>query len=361
MKLTQICLGLALAGSLLGNSRPAQAAQDFVYVHDRGQPNQVYGYQLSTTGALTAVPGSPFLTSAGPTNAFSFCRGNCQTAAYSSKLKVLYVTGSAGVSALQVGADGTLTEVTGSPFGPTGEYIGVTVFQKGKSVFVYAAEVFSGRLRGFRAAADGALTELPGSPYSSGNTPVAINAAKGKLFAIAQNGAAVNSYKIEKNGSLTRTADTTLPAAGSYTLYLDPKGKTVSVPSNLGAGGVAVFKVTKTGALANTTGSPFLSDVSTTSGLAFGTPFLFGMSNTGATDLQVFKRAASGKLTRLRTQSSGFTGFRSGAVLKTRLVLASDDGNAVRTYSIAKDGTLTVLDTETADLEYVNQVLILRR
>jgi hypothetical protein len=354
--------GLLLLALLLTGTRPALAAQDFVYVHDRGAPNQVYAYQLGRTGSLAPVAGSPFQTSAGNTAA-TVCRGHCQTAAYSSKLKLLFVTGTAGISVMRVGTDGALTEVAGSPFGPTGDYVGISVYQKGRSTWVYASEPFGARLRGFLVGSTGALTEIAGSPFTSGAVPVVVAAVKGKLFTIAQGAQVVASYKIGSTGGLTHLFNTGVGTSGAFTFNVDPTGKTVYVPESVSGNEVLGFKAAASGQLSALPGSPFPSDAATGAGLVFGKPFLFTMafSTTVTTDMQVYRRAGSGTLTKVGTRSSGLAGVRAGAVKTNRLVLASDDGDAVRSYIVGKDGSLTVADTEAAPIGFANAVVIVFR
>jgi hypothetical protein len=236
------------------------------------------------------------------------------------------------------------------------------VLQKGKSTFVYASEVFNSRIRGFKVQTSGALTELPSSPYAAGALPVALASAAGKVFGIQQTAGAITNYRVTGSGALVSAFSTPVGGTNAFTLYTDPKGKTVYVPENTGGNEVLAFKVGKT-SFTPVNGSPFASDVATSSGLVFGTPFLFAMplTNSVGNDLQVYRRSSKGALQKLQVQSSGLQGVRSGAVSKKRLVLASDDSNVVRSYTIGTDGGLTVVDTEAAEITFANQVLILRR
>jgi len=67
----------------------------------------VYGYNVdSATGELTAIPGSPFLINA--TNTFAL--------AFDPSGKFLFVSQPGAISSFQVGQDGALMAVSGSPF-----------------------------------------------------------------------------------------------------------------------------------------------------------------------------------------------------------------------------------------------------
>src|SRR5437016_3327060 len=90
----------------------------FVYAHDTGTPNQVFAFRVNSDGTLDTVSGSPFDTG----NTAGNCRGYCETAAFSQKKKLLFTSGGGGISVSRVASDGSLSAVSGSPFG------GVLVF-----------------------------------------------------------------------------------------------------------------------------------------------------------------------------------------------------------------------------------------
>lgn len=341
----------------------AWSAQKFVFVHDRGAPNQVYSYKLAANGALTEVAGSPFATGAG---ASTDCTGHCQTAIYSAPLRLLFVTGSNGISVLTVSATGALAQVPGSPFGTPGvELIGVAVFRKGRNTYVYASDVFGNRIRGFSLTSTRTLVELPGSPFATGSLPVGLTAVGGFLFGVNQTSATARVFRIGKDGALTLT-DTTpsLPSSTPFNLYTDPAARFLYVPNNRAAPtNIFGFKLNKrTGALTALPGSPFAVTASTASGLIMAGPYVasMGLLTSVGNELQMFRRLGTGVLQPLGIYSSGLVGIRSGAASGKLLVVASDN-DALRTFRIGRNGALTTADTKTPNVTRVNQLLIVTR
>jgi DNA-binding beta-propeller fold protein YncE len=98
----------------------------FAYVtNERG--NNVSAYSIGADGALTPVPGSPFLAGSLPVRV-----------AVDPTAKFAYVTNENGnnVSAYGIGADGALTPVSGSPFLAGKLAVGVAVDPTGKFAYV---------------------------------------------------------------------------------------------------------------------------------------------------------------------------------------------------------------------------------
>jgi 6-phosphogluconolactonase len=99
--------------------------------------------------------------------------------------RFVYVTVTDGILAYQIGSDGALTAVPGSPFplGIAGMFpTSVAVDLLGR--FVYVADVFAGTINGeilsaYQVAPDGSLTPVPGSPFAlfgiSGTPSVAVS------------------------------------------------------------------------------------------------------------------------------------------------------------------------------------------
>ena len=181
----------------------------FLYLGSQETPGKVYGYaQNPETGALIAIPGSPFSISGHnstygvvihPNNQFLYAANvsSRTISVYSINPltgvltavgtpvasgangtnglffhpsgNYLYATNQSGnsISAFSVAGDGTLTAITGSPFATTGatSINGVVVSSDG--MFLYAASMGgSGGVVGFSIdQSTGALTTIPGSPF----------------------------------------------------------------------------------------------------------------------------------------------------------------------------------------------------
>ncbi len=128
--------------------------------------NTVSGYSIdATTGALTPLPGSPFIAGSNP---FSV--------ALDPSSKFLYVANrlSGNISAYEVNAtSGALSQISGSPFTTGSEPDSVTVAPSGK--FVFVSNQLSDNIWVYSIDSEtGALTPINGSPFPSGHSPVAL-------------------------------------------------------------------------------------------------------------------------------------------------------------------------------------------
>jgi hypothetical protein len=114
---------------------------------------------IATNGALSPIPGSPFI---GPGN-------DSNVAVLSPDDSKLFVSsqGSNSVTVFNVAPDGALTLVPGSPFPVPGSLspAGMATDQAGKFLYVAAD---NNEINGFSVASNGALVSLPGSPFSNG-------------------------------------------------------------------------------------------------------------------------------------------------------------------------------------------------
>ena len=335
---TAVFLGLAVL-VIAGLAPRAEAAKPLVvYVHDNGAPNRVYAFTKSKTGQLANVPGSPFSTN----NTATGCGGECQTIAYSSKKKMLFVSGSSGISVFKVAKNGALALTPGSPFGGV-VLLGVAVVKKGKNTYVYGSEFFSDQVRGYLCL-NGQLLELPTSPYPAGNGPDGMNATKkGCLFVANESETTISAYMVQRNGSL-------LPAPGSpvavaaafiYNCHVGPKGKFLYVADG-SVPRIFVFAINKkTCALAAIAGSPFASAVTPGAGLAPSKKQLVAIAFfTSPLAFAVFSRAKTGGLTPLGGAQATVapSGVRNGAVDSKGkcLVVVSSQDDLVISYTVDK-------------------------
>ena len=89
------------------------------------------------------------------------------------------------VSAYSIGANGALTPVPGSPFLARTSPNSVAVDPTGK--FAYVTNVFDNNVSAYSIGANGALTPVPGSPFAAGNAPVSV-AIMAKFAYVADGG-----------------------------------------------------------------------------------------------------------------------------------------------------------------------------
>ena len=187
------------AGTLLFFSDPAS--------------DQIYVYQIGSTGALTAVSGSPFSVPFGPLNLATDGKGRYL---YAVDDEYVNHTG-AEIAAFSISSSGALTAVAGSPFAfpmwqvagePTGNFlIGTTgrsvptVGTDDDNLYVFAINQTTG-----------ALTEVSGSPFATQFSPFTIavqpNTGGNLVFSFGVNDTdtgynPIEGYEISSTGTLT--------------------------------------------------------------------------------------------------------------------------------------------------------------
>ena len=164
MRLRPPCWLAGLAACCL-NAAPVLAQGSFVYTNNNvNGSNSVTGFSVDSTGALTEVPGSPFLTGGDGSGGGFFASDRITIAG-----NFLFASnaGTFDVSVFSIDAgSGGLTLVPGSPF-PTGGYggngIGLAATPAASPNFgscLYAGDSLSGTITSFGVGPDGALTQL---------------------------------------------------------------------------------------------------------------------------------------------------------------------------------------------------------
>jgi 6-phosphogluconolactonase len=239
--------GLAVAGNQ-GSPGP------FLYVADAGK---IDALQVNPgTGALTAVPGSPFTSGTNlyltvdPMNRFVFAADEDSPG---------------GVFAFTIDAStGALTAVPGSPFligsnsNPvqTGQ---IAVDPTGS--FVYVTLPATGQVAGFSInAPSGVLTPIPGSPFAAGMGASAMEVTVREFLYLANTAAnSISGYSInEATGALTPLASSPFTVAGVTAFTIDGYGDVYAS----GANGMEIFYVEPMGEL-TAIGSPVASSAAT--------------------------------------------------------------------------------------------------
>ena len=231
----------------------------FLYVLNQGAsstPNSgsISAFSIDTVrGLLTELSGSPFATQTTPTSL-----------AVSQSSGFLYVAnGTQGsVSAFAIGSDGTLSQLTGSPFstGAGTNVSWVTVDPKGR--FVYAADFANSTIVGFSIQSNGVLSPLGGSPFGAGGTQpsgLSIDATGAFLYVANQGSNSISALSIAGSGSLTPIAGSPFPSGGAQTAYVtvDSTNKFV-YDTNPGSNNIGASSIdANTGALTQLSGAPF--------------------------------------------------------------------------------------------------------
>lgn len=192
-------------------------AGNFAFVNDLTF-GRIFAYQIGSNGALSGVPGSPFAVSGQPSSLviendgkFLFARLN---------------TG--GLAAFAIDPEtGVLSVVPGSPFATNIFPIALAADPTGR--FLYLAAFNGTQIEGFNIdSGTGALTEMASSPFASPvpTDTMAMNSAGTFLYVSPTNYISANStlagFTINpSNGSLTAIAGSPLPAAPDVTGMLD--------------------------------------------------------------------------------------------------------------------------------------------
>jgi len=278
--------------------------QRFIFVGNEGS-NDVSALAVSpTTGALTAVPGSPFpagidpqamtlyagllyVANTGSDNVSvytidangalapvspgpsTFATGKSPTSIVADPYvltyedSIIYVAnhgGSNDISAFRVGT-GVPTPVAGSPFPAGGNPLSLALVDTAGGPFLYSAnpDARNPSISGFSIdPASGALSPLSGSPFP---IPVSHYMASDQTgaYLYVTSGATILGYAINAStGALTALPGFPVTAGtNAYSITIDPTNQFLYV-TNSGAATVSGFKLdASTGALAPMPGSPF--------------------------------------------------------------------------------------------------------
>ena len=122
-------------------------------------------------------------------------------------------TGINGVRVLTINADGSLTEVTGSPY-PTGAGA-KSVLVDSTGSYVYVANSATNTVSAFSLGTGGALTQLAGSPFTTGSSPYGLaedNTGKYLLVACLGGSPDLQQFAIGSGTGLLSPAATASPA-----------------------------------------------------------------------------------------------------------------------------------------------------
>jgi 6-phosphogluconolactonase (cycloisomerase 2 family) len=220
----------------------------FAYVANSGE-STVSGYSLNgTNGVLTPIAGSPYPTDASPL-----------AVAISPSGKYLYTANFAGdVSAFSIdGETGELTPVAGSPFHiGANEGAEALAFTPSGAYLYVSSNPFSpgpfGYVTGFAANADGSLTQIAGSPFTTGVPPGGLVVSpSGFLYVPAPGNTDIYIYSINTaTGALTWVGVTSVGSIPQVTEVTTSSGEYLC-----GGGGILTSVIdcylinTSTGAL----------------------------------------------------------------------------------------------------------------
>jgi len=258
----------AVGGAIIDPSLAiTDPAGKFLYVTDSGTTGAnsgVSAYTINaTTGALTAVAGSPFAADAGTGQAVVDPLG-----------KFLYASNSFNddISAYAINATtGALTQITGSPFASGAQAFsdsgGLAIDPSGQFVFMPNSNSPSNSISVFSVnATTGALTPVTGSPFAALGIG-GFNLDSLGNFAYSSNGDNVTTYSINRTTGAVSIVGTTVTGLEAGALSLATGITSVSYfptfayVTNANGNDVSAYTTSRSnGALAAISGSPFAAD-----------------------------------------------------------------------------------------------------
>ena len=336
-------------GTLTVNAAPTA---NFLFVNNQAAAgNSIASYSVAVDGTLTALAGSPVAT--GGLGANAAC-SSVNRLALSAGNNLLFVSngGDRTISAFTIDpTSGALTAVAGSPFasGLTLDACsGISLSATPDGRFLMASS--NGQIKTFSIGAGGVLTSL-----STAANPIVPNAsmkisANGQLLAVS-NGASVSVFSINPDGSLTAVAGSPFAEAGTGSLagldFSSTSGLLFGAEASATAAFADAWTIGANGALSSVAGSPF-STTAINSNVVLLSPndsFLFA-SNQGSNSVSSYGVGVGGSLSSLGSFGSaaslhapvGMATDRSGSLL-----FVADDTFGVAVFSINGAGSLSQL------------------
>lgn len=297
----------AITGSpFLAGTNPASVATDllgrFAYAANQGSKN-LSAYSIdATSGALTAVGGSPFAAGTNPVSV---------VVDPSSRFVYVANQGSNNISAYTFDSVGALTAITGSPFASGMASGSLAIDPLGE--FVYVANHGSNNISAYLIAGAsgpqfcssasppaGGLCPLTGSPFAAGTGPVAVAVDPLDRFVYVVNATSgnVSGYSICCSSNILVGSMTPVPgspfAAGTnpQSVVVEPTGRFAYVAGGPpgSPGFVSAFSIdTTSGALTPISGSPFAVGTNPASlTVDISGQFVY-VANSGSNDVSILK------------------------------------------------------------------------
>jgi 6-phosphogluconolactonase len=248
-----MALGLRQASGIAVANAPLDRGA--LYVLNQGS-NNISGFNITdTAGHMTVTPGSPFATQTNP-QALAVVTGG--TSPTSIATFVYVANGSLGsISGFKANADGSLTEVPGSPFA-VGANITALVGRAGGTILL-ASDAGNNKVLGFKISDTGVLTAFPASPFAAGSQPGAIMFAFNDFVYVVNRGSNnVSAYKFDFAGSTLTPINGSPFAAGTAPIALATTRPLQLYVANQGSSDVTAFTIdSNSGVLTQVAGSPF--------------------------------------------------------------------------------------------------------
>ena len=348
---------LAVAASALA-AAGAPAASDVVghvYVNDNTTGvNTVAGFDRHSDGTLTPIPGSPFAVDGAGTGHATASQGSLQLSA-DGRYLLTVDAGSNQVSVLRIKPDGSLQVADTVSSNGTNP---VSIAVHDDLVYVANADPVSPNYTGFTLNAGGHLRAIAGStvtlPANSQPGDVLFNGDGTKLVGARVNTSLIDSFTVDDDGLLTAAPGSpfTAQGPGPFGSEFSPTNESQLFVSNAhggpGNGTVSAFSDGADGALTSIGASPY-PDFQTAPcwvEISHDGKYLFAV-NTAVSTISRYSIASDGTLTLL-----GSTTLRNPSGRVPEDARLSPDGstlwvvdagaNAISAFSVS-GGTLTEL------------------
>jgi DNA-binding beta-propeller fold protein YncE len=235
---------LVLLGSCL-TAASAPAARLYVPGYGTGPPEEIGGFDLGADGTLTPIPGSPF---PGATAGSSDGLRRLAFTPDGARAATGFFVGDGGVQGYSVPASGIFGMAAETPTGASVTSLAITPDGR----FAYAAtREFGGHpaegVHRFAVAADGSLISL-GPPTPLGSSSYGVAVSPDGRFLFAAEGNAVARFAVGADGSLAPLGTTPVPGAQMLATSADERFLYVFVEAG-GEPGIAVFEIGADGGL----------------------------------------------------------------------------------------------------------------
>lgn len=338
LALTALC---AAAASAVASASPVVG---HVYVDDNtARVNTIAAFDRHADGALTPMPGSPFVAGGAGTGTGLASQGALQVSP-DGRYLLAVDAGSDQLSVLRIDHRGALERVPGGIIASGGSEP-VSIAIHGRLVYVANAAAGGANYSGFRLSRHGHLHPIRRSTYvlPDGSQPgdVLFNGTGSALVGTRVNSSQIDSFKVGRGGRLTPAPGSPFAAQGPgpFGSEFRPTNPSQLFVSNAhggpGAGTVSAFRVAADASLSSIGQSPF-ADLQTA-------PCWVEISHDGRYLFTV--NTASATISRYRISARGSLALIGSTPLRGQAGLAPTDAR------LSPDGTsLWVVEQGTDDV-----------
>lgn len=237
----------------------------FLFSSNSGSRN-ITVFSIAANGTLASISGSPFSVGPDP--------DGIKVSPDGKFLSVAFVNVDT-VGMFSIAPTGALTPVPGSPFPAAGNggVAGIDINCASNLLFGGEANFGGTNVDVFNIGSNGALTPVPGSPFNnigigSNSNVVVLSPSDQHLFVSNQASNTITVFNVAANGSLSLVPGSPFanPGGGEPQMMATNRAGTLLYVNN-DNGTVSVFRIGVDGTLTRVPGSPFVSGSSVTSGI----------------------------------------------------------------------------------------------